>query len=109
MPQGFIYLRVEPEVAYERTKKRNRAAEKSMTLGYLKQIHQHHDDFLLDKESILSDLLTIPVLVIDGNTDFENNPAVLKRQCAAVEDFIINTQAHVPHKGANTYRSPRVE
>jgi len=108
-PQGFIYLHVDPEVAYERTKKRNRSAEKTMTLDYLKQIHQHHDAFLLEKDDLLASLLTIPVLVIDGNSDFEHDPVHFEKQCAAVEDFLIHTQSNMPHISPTPYKSPRIE
>lgn len=109
IPQGFIYLRVEPSVAYERTKQRNRSAEKSMTIGYMKQIHQHHDAFLIEKTNISIDLLTIPVLILNGNADFEHNQTTFEKQCAAVEDFLIQTQTHIPQKGSEPYKSPHIE
>jgi len=108
-PQGFIYLRVKPETAYERTKIRNRAAEKSMSLEYLQQIHAHHDEFLIEKENILPDMLTIPTLILDGNTDFENDKKNFEKQCNAIEDFLIKTQPLLPHKGKDIYTSPRIK
>jgi len=107
-PQGFIYLHVVPEIAYERTKQRNRTAEKNMSLGYLKQIHQNHEAFLIEKKGVLSDILTVPVLILDGNADFEHDQTIFEKQCSAVEDFLINTQSHVPTEGT-VYKSPRVE
>ena len=41
--QGFIYVRVNPEVAFARIKKRNRHAEKGITLSYLRQVHEKHE------------------------------------------------------------------
>lgn len=49
-PQGFIYLRTTPEVAYKRIKKRNRLAEKNITFAYLKQIHDQHERFFYLKK-----------------------------------------------------------
>ncbi|MDP3889098.1 MAG: deoxynucleoside kinase [bacterium] len=72
-PRGFIYLRVNPEVAYERVKKRNRYAEKSMSLRYLKQIHERHEEFLIEKIDVLPELKNIPVLTFDCNEEFEND------------------------------------
>ncbi len=108
-PQGFIYLRVDPEIAYERTKLRNRAAEKSMPLEYLNQIHNHHDQFLIEKEGILPDILTVPTLILDGNADFEHNHDKFEQQRNMLEEFLIKTQSHVPHKGKDVYTSPRIE
>jgi deoxyadenosine/deoxycytidine kinase len=94
VPKGFIYLRVDPAVSYERSKKRNRSAEKNMSLGYLKQIHHHHESFIIEKEDIIPDLLTVPVLILESNADFEHDKAQFEKQCAAVEDFLIHTQAY---------------
>ena len=68
-PKGFIYLSVDPEVAYERIKKRNRASEKQITLAYLKQIHEKHEQFLVRKEGVLPELASVPLLVIDCNQE----------------------------------------
>ncbi len=108
-PQGFIYLRVEPEIALERTKMRNRSAEKNISLDYLQQIHRHHEQFLVEKEDVLSDILTIPTLILDGNYDFEHNPAVFEQNCSVIEDFLIQTQSYVPHKGKSIYTSARIK
>lgn len=88
VPQGFIYLAVDPEVAYKRIKKRNRLAEEKITLDYLKQIDACHDKFLLKKSGVLFDLKNIPVLVIDCNEDFEEQEAVLQSHVESVKDFL---------------------
>ena len=89
-PHGIIYLHVEPETAYERVRKRNRYAEKKMTLKYLKQIHQRHEDFLLHKKNILPELKTVPVLVLNCNAEFETDLKQLKEHLDKVEQFLIN-------------------
>ena len=109
LPQGLIYLRVDPTVAYERAKIRNRSAEKRLTLAYLKQIHQHHETFLIDKQGIHLELQTVPILILDGNIDFEHNHAQLEKQCAAIEDFLIHTQARMPQSEEKPYTSPRIQ
>jgi len=95
-PQGFIYLRVSPEVAYERIRKRNRHAEKTLSLAYLKQIHRRHEAFLIKKEGILPKLKTVPVLTLDCNEEFETNPSQLHRHMHAIESFLLQTGAHIP-------------
>ena len=108
LPHGFIYLRVDPTKCHERAKLRNRSSEKLMTIGYLKQIHQHHENFLIEKNDILADLFTVPVLILDAHADFEHNKTVFEKQCAAVEDFIIHTQAQMVREDG-PYISPRLE
>jgi len=87
-PQGFIYLRVDPEIAYKRIKKRNRLAEKKITLAYLKQIHGCHEKFLIEKAGILPDLKPVPVLILDCNEDFEGKPIVLEKHLSLVREFV---------------------
>lgn len=91
-PLGFIYLRTDPEIAYTRLKKRNRLAEKKISLTYLKQIHDHHEAFLIQKEGLLPDLKTVPVLELDCNEEFESNPEKLQELFDKVQDFMLQTQ-----------------
>lgn len=90
-PHGFIYLKVDPEISYERIKKRNRFAEKTISLAYLKQIHQRHEEFLIEKKEILNELMHVPILILDCNEEFETNSSKLKEHLIAVQDFLNNT------------------
>lgn len=65
-PESIIYLRCDPEVSYQRVKKRSRNEEDTITLDYLKTLHKCHDDWLLNEKEI-------PVKIIDVNTDFEDD------------------------------------
>ncbi len=87
-PHGFIYLQTSPEIAYERIKKRNRLAEKKITIAYLKQIHQQHEKFLMQKIGLLPSLKNVPVMVLDCNQEFEENPFILNQFFDSVELFI---------------------
>lgn len=91
-PRGFIYLRTHPEIAYERVKKRNRHAEKKITLKYLRDIHEKHEAFLMEKKNILPELINVPVLVLDCNDEFENNPEKLQEHLADIQTFVHKTQ-----------------
>jgi deoxyadenosine/deoxycytidine kinase len=72
-PRGFIYLRTDPDIAYARIQKRARASERMITADYLQQIHERHEDFLIHKQGLLSDVLSVPVLVLDCNKEFEHD------------------------------------
>lgn len=72
-PRGFIYLRTSPEVAYARVLRRARSSEAMITADYLQQIHECHEDFLLRKSGVLSDLRSVPVLVLDCDKEFEDD------------------------------------
>lgn len=43
----LVYLRTTPEVVYERMKVRGRSEETSVSLDYLKQLHDLHEDWLI--------------------------------------------------------------
>jgi len=79
-PTGFIYLRCDPKVSYERVQKRSRSGEESISLDYLKKLHQKHDQWLLNEEKT-------PVLVVDVNEDFENDPEKLQSMIDRVKEI----------------------
>lgn len=64
----IVYLRTSPEVVYQRMRARARKEENSVSLEYLKQIHQIHDEWLYDQT-----LFTVPapVVVLDGDKSLE--------------------------------------
>lgn len=64
--ENIIYLRVSPEMCYERIKKRNREGEEEIPLEYLKQIHKLHDDWLLNNKYINVLVLNSDNLVYDN-------------------------------------------
>lgn len=90
-PKGFIYLQIAPEVAFARIKKRQRPSEESLTLSYLEQIHQKHEQFLVAKEGIAEQLRNIPVLLLDVNQEFATHPATFNQHVVALRDFIERT------------------
>lgn len=93
-PHGIIYLKAIPAVSYERIQKRHRSSEKDITLEYIQQIHECHEAFLVEKLNVLPELLKVPVLVLDCNEEFENNPEEFKKHAEAVEKFMLS-QGHV--------------
>ncbi|XP_023711144.1 thymidine kinase 2, mitochondrial isoform X7 [Cryptotermes secundus] len=59
----IVYLRCSPELCYERIQRRKRPEESSMSLGYLQELHESHEHWLLRSKT------RAPVLVIDANRD----------------------------------------
>ncbi len=93
-PLGFIYLRANPTVCYQRMRMRNRMGEEGITTRYLEQIHRLHELFLIEKSEIASNLLNIPVLVLDASIDFVQNSDQMYEHAQRVRAFI--AQSAVP-------------
>lgn len=65
----IVYLRTSPTVVYERMKERARKEEVCVSLEYLKQIHNIHDEWLYHRTLFT---LPAPVLVLDGNKNVKD-------------------------------------
>ncbi|TKR93968.1 hypothetical protein L596_008326 [Steinernema carpocapsae] len=63
-PNLFIYLRTKPEICHERLLKRRRPEEESVSLEYIKSLHDLHEEWLMNCK--------FPVEVIDANSDPES-------------------------------------
>ena len=90
-PHGFIYLKADPEICFKRIQKRNRLNEKDITLSYIKQIDEHHEDFLIKKNNVFENLKKVPVLVLDCNEDFLESEQILNTHLYKVKKFIDET------------------
>ncbi len=86
-PKGFIYLKTDPEICYKRMVKRNRSEENTVSLDYLKMIHQKHEKWLVDNHEIEDTLKKVPVLVLECNEDFENNVKMQEKHMKKISDF----------------------
>jgi len=75
--KGMIYLRTDPQICYERIKKRNRTGESNIPIDYLQTLHEKHEEWLtkgpIQRKDVswysLEATSTIPILTIDGNID----------------------------------------
>ena len=61
----------------------------------MQQIHEHHEQFLIEKSGILPSLKTVPVLILDCNEEFETNPEILKNHFAQIKQFMYEQQVIV--------------
>jgi len=87
-PAGFIYLRTNPEICYQRLIKRDRQEEATVSLDYLKQLHDRHDTWLQKKEGILPTLQEVPVLILDCAQEFESDSAYQDELIQQVNTFM---------------------
>ena len=81
-PDGYIYLKCSPETSNIRIKKRNRPGESGITLEYLTQIDKLHNSWLFSDDN------KIPVLTINCDKEFENDPNYQKKVFEMLRNFI---------------------
>lgn len=86
-PAGFIYLKTDPEICYNRLVKRNRSEESNVPLKYLKLLDQKHNDWLMEKKGVSEFIADVPVLVLDCNKDFEFDVSEQVKHMNSIADF----------------------
>jgi deoxyadenosine/deoxycytidine kinase len=64
----IIYIKTDPEVCFDRMKKRNRNGEETVNLSYLQIIDKKHDDML---SFIKLNKPHIKIIIINGNDDID--------------------------------------
>ena len=70
---AIIYIKTAPPVCFERLLKRNRSEEFGVvTLKYLEQLHQLHENWLVNETSNLNIYKPSIIIIIDGNKDPES-------------------------------------
>ena len=72
-PEGIIYLRVSPEVAFARIQKRALPAESGITLDYIQQVYQQKEELFIENKNSPSEIQHLPILVLNGNIDFQTD------------------------------------
>jgi deoxyadenosine/deoxycytidine kinase len=98
-PSGFIYLRVEPDIAYDRIQKRNRSEETGISKGYLQSLHDKHDDWLVHQKEPCSSIKQVPVLTLNCNDEFEQS---LEKQ----QEHLARVAAFIEQLGQTAHRQP---
>jgi deoxyadenosine/deoxycytidine kinase len=87
-PDGFIYLQTKPATACARAIKRNRELNASLNLPFYETLHRYHEEWLIEKKNLPASVQQIPILVLDGEVDFEHNPEAQRVIIEKVRDFI---------------------
>lgn len=65
----IVYLRSTPEIVFERTKARGRPEETGVTLQYLTQLHNAHEQWLMTHSDRFNN---VPVLILDADKDLHD-------------------------------------
>ncbi len=90
-PSGFIYLQTDPIICHRRIQSRNRSGEEGISLSYLEQIHEKHEQFLITNRVKTDSIARVPVLILDGSVDFKNDVRAFCKIKEKIENFIAQT------------------
>ena len=82
--QKVVYLKTEPDICYFRISKRNRTGESNISLDYLIQCHQYHEDMI---NNTINSIDT--KLIINSNIDTDENKEVQCTWIKMIEQFIV--------------------
>ncbi len=51
-PIGFIYLKTDPSICFQRLQKRKRSEESNIPLSYLNLLHAKHEEWLIEQKDV---------------------------------------------------------
>lgn len=72
-PEGIIFMRVMPEIAFARIQKRVRSEESGITLDYIQQVYQQKEELFINNKNTPAEIQQLPLLVLNGNIDFQTD------------------------------------
>lgn len=81
-----IYVKADPEVCFDRIKKRSRTGESNIPLTYLENCHIHHNEML---DMTNPNCICQDQFVLDGNIDIYQNDNQLDKWIQEIEKIIV--------------------
>jgi len=94
-PDAILYLKTSPEICLERLQLRGRSEETSVTLEYLQQIHDRHEEWLIQKSvNIPPSLSKVPVLVVDCSKNLIKDDVYREEVFEKLKSFTKSLQNH---------------
>jgi deoxyadenosine/deoxycytidine kinase len=86
-PNGFIYFRTDPNVCSERMKIRARSEEGGVSIKYLEQLHDRHEEWFPNGVSTET-VMGIPFITINGNIEFKDDKKRQEQIVEIIESFV---------------------
>jgi len=105
-PDGFIYLKTTPQTCHNRLLKRNRKEEEAVPLKYLQQLHDKHEKWLIQKEDVEDYIKNVPVLTLECDKEFEDDPAQQARLMGQINNFFDVSYIQNPTKNMKSSSLP---
>ena len=101
-PQGFVYIRVAPDISFKRLQKQ----DQSFTLADIQKIYDEHEHYFVHKTTLPTNLHHIPILVLNGNINFENDFSQFYTHLFSIKKFFKEVKDK-EDKAAGVYVTPK--
>ena len=85
-PEGIIYMRVMPEIAHKRLPSNINVP--MQTLAEIDQAYQEKEQFYLQSKNNPKELEALPIIVLNGNRDFQTDFAQFYNHLFYIKKFI---------------------
>ena len=82
-----IYVNTDPQICFDRIKKRSRTGESSIPLDYLENCHKYHEDML---DATKDTCVCKDQIVFDGNIDIFQNEEHLEESLEEIDPLLVN-------------------
>ena len=82
-----IYVNTDPQICFDRIKKRSRTGESSIPLDYLENCHKYHEDML---DATKDTCVCKDQIVFDGNIDIFQNEEHLEEWLDEIDEVLIH-------------------
>lgn len=102
VPQGFVYIRVTPDNSFKRLQKQN----ESIALADIQKIYVEHENYFINKTALPTELQHIPVLVLNGNINFEDDFSQFYTHLFSIKKFFQEIK-EAQDKAAGVYVAPK--
>ena len=84
-PAGIIFMRVSSEIAHKRLQNQGQT---NISLDHIVQIYKEKEQFFIENKNNPKELQNLPVLVLNGNIDFQTDFAQFYNHLFYIRRFI---------------------
>jgi hypothetical protein len=85
-------MRISPAIAHARIQKRALTQESSISLEFLEQIYAKQNELFIERQNLSHHLHDLPVLVLNGNIDFQTDFAQFYNHLFYIKRFLKDIQ-----------------
>jgi len=90
VPRGIVYMRILPAIAHARLQKNS--STNNLSLEAITQTYTQQEKLFIERENLSPELHNLPVLVLNGNVDFQTDFSQFYNHLFYIKRFLKNIQ-----------------